>query len=132
MTATYWISGLSTIGSNSFGMAFVAGKNLVPNPATGKTALRILYILRARNFDGISSSLDDKGLWFDNRMFEYLWLTLKYDCFYFNTFKRSSETKTNIQKLLKYHKAERPHSIREIESYQALLPPSIIKFCPVI
>src|ERR1700740_3813089 len=34
------ISGLSTIGSISFGIAFVAGKKRVPNPATGKTALR--------------------------------------------------------------------------------------------
>jgi hypothetical protein len=26
------------MGKSSFGIAFVAGKNLVPNPATGKTA----------------------------------------------------------------------------------------------
>jgi hypothetical protein len=36
-----WINGRSTAGSISFGMAFVAGTNLVPNPATGKTALRM-------------------------------------------------------------------------------------------
>jgi GDPmannose 4,6-dehydratase len=30
----------STIGSSSFGMAFVAGKKRVPKPATGNTALR--------------------------------------------------------------------------------------------
>jgi len=29
---------LSMIGNNSFGIAFVAGKNRVPKPATGKTA----------------------------------------------------------------------------------------------
>jgi hypothetical protein len=34
------MSGLSTIGSISLGIALVAGKNRVPNPATGKTALR--------------------------------------------------------------------------------------------
>jgi hypothetical protein len=34
--------GLSTTGSISFGMALVAGKKRVPNPAAGKTALRIL------------------------------------------------------------------------------------------
>jgi hypothetical protein len=39
-STAYWISGLSTIGSNSFGMAFVAGKKRVPNPATGNTAFR--------------------------------------------------------------------------------------------
>src|ERR1700753_2673255 len=36
----YWISGLSTIGSISLGVALVAGKKRVPNPAAGKTALR--------------------------------------------------------------------------------------------
>jgi hypothetical protein len=39
-STAYWISGLSTIGSISFGMAFVAGRNRVPRPATGNTALR--------------------------------------------------------------------------------------------
>src|SRR6266446_7638694 len=36
----YWISGLSTTGSISFGIALVAGRNRVPSPATGNTALR--------------------------------------------------------------------------------------------
>jgi hypothetical protein len=31
----------STTGSISFGTALVAGRNLVPRPATGKTALRM-------------------------------------------------------------------------------------------
>jgi hypothetical protein len=30
------------MGKSSLGIALVAGKNLVPNPATGKTALRTL------------------------------------------------------------------------------------------
>jgi hypothetical protein len=34
------MSGLSTIGSISFGMAFVAGKKRVPRPATGNMAFR--------------------------------------------------------------------------------------------
>src|SRR5712672_3537071 len=37
----YWITGLSTTGSISLGTALVAGRNRVPIPATGKTALRI-------------------------------------------------------------------------------------------
>jgi hypothetical protein len=37
----YWITGLSTTGSISFGTALVAGRKRVPMPATGKTALRI-------------------------------------------------------------------------------------------
>ena len=36
----YWISGLSTIGSISLAIALVAGRNRVPRPATGRTALR--------------------------------------------------------------------------------------------
>src|SRR5262245_51676549 len=39
-STTYWIIGLSTSGSISFGCAFVAGRNLVPRPAAGKTPLR--------------------------------------------------------------------------------------------
>jgi hypothetical protein len=44
-STTYCISGLSTRGSISFGEALVAGKNLVPSPAAGKTALRILFVI---------------------------------------------------------------------------------------
>src|ERR1700690_4646616 len=36
----YWITGLSTSGSISFGWALVAGRRRVPQPAAGKTALR--------------------------------------------------------------------------------------------
>jgi hypothetical protein len=32
------------MGSISFGMALVAGKNLVPRPATGKIAFVILFM----------------------------------------------------------------------------------------
>src|SRR4051812_29446670 len=37
-STTYWIDGLSTTGSISFGWLFVAGKNRVPSPAAGMTA----------------------------------------------------------------------------------------------
>src|SRR4051794_35739364 len=37
-STTYWIAGLSTTGSISFGVAFVAGRNRVPRPAAGMTA----------------------------------------------------------------------------------------------
>src|SRR5699024_4774460 len=40
----YSIVGLSTIGSISFGMAFVAGKNLVPMPAAGIIAFLIGFM----------------------------------------------------------------------------------------
>src|SRR6185295_2822489 len=40
-STTYWINGLSTMVSISFGIALVAGRTRVPRPATGKTALRI-------------------------------------------------------------------------------------------
>src|SRR5262249_49401369 len=41
-STTYWMIGLSTSGSISFGCALVAGRNLVPRPAAGKTALRTM------------------------------------------------------------------------------------------
>src|SRR5215510_6296961 len=43
-STAYWISGLSTIGSISFGDALVAGRKRVPRPATGNTAVCILAI----------------------------------------------------------------------------------------
>src|SRR3954469_1341035 len=39
-STAYWITGLSTRGSISFGCAFVAGRKRVPQPAAGKTAFR--------------------------------------------------------------------------------------------
>ncbi len=41
-STAYWTRGLSIIGSISFGVAFDAGRNLVPRPATGKTAFLII------------------------------------------------------------------------------------------
>src|SRR5918911_211163 len=43
-STTYWIAGLSRTGSISFGCAFVAGRNRVPRPAAGITALRTLVM----------------------------------------------------------------------------------------
>src|SRR5215218_6965022 len=37
-STTYWIVGLSTMGSISLGWALVAGRNRVPSPAAGMTA----------------------------------------------------------------------------------------------
>src|SRR5450432_4442639 len=43
-STAYWISGLSTTGSISLGLALVTGRKRVPSPATGKTALVTLAI----------------------------------------------------------------------------------------
>src|SRR5215472_2607880 len=43
------MSGLSTIGSISLGIALVAGRKRVPNPATGKTALRTGLCMKPLN-----------------------------------------------------------------------------------
>src|SRR6187551_1257847 len=40
-STAYWMSGLSTMGSISLGLALVAGRNRVPRPATGNTATSI-------------------------------------------------------------------------------------------
>src|SRR5213592_391001 len=47
-STAYWISGLSTTGSISFGLALVAGRKRVPIPATGNTAFVILRIVMIR------------------------------------------------------------------------------------
>src|SRR5712691_10023095 len=44
----YWIVGLSTSGSISFGCALVTGRKRVPRPAAGKIALRTVM------FDNLS------------------------------------------------------------------------------
>src|SRR5215472_18948850 len=41
----YWMIGLSTSGSISLGWALVAGRNRVPRPAAGKTALRTFIFM---------------------------------------------------------------------------------------
>src|SRR5262249_7254378 len=38
-STAYWIRGLSTTGSISFGLALVTGRKRLPSPATGNTAL---------------------------------------------------------------------------------------------
>src|SRR5215203_138628 len=48
--------GLSTSGSISFGCALVAGRNLVPSPAAGKTAFRISAGIRYRISEGMLDS----------------------------------------------------------------------------
>ena len=50
-STAYWTKGLSIIGSISLGVAFDAGKNLVPKPATGNTAFLInLYSHHKKTF----------------------------------------------------------------------------------
>src|SRR5579872_2197801 len=43
----YWMIGLSTTGSISLGWALVAGRNRVPSPAAGNTALRTFIVIMA-------------------------------------------------------------------------------------
>src|SRR5262245_25821439 len=46
-----WMLGVSTSGNISFGIALVAGRNRVPSPATGSTALRTRFlVMRVRPF----------------------------------------------------------------------------------
>ncbi len=43
-STTCWSTGRSTTVSISLGIDFVAGRNRVPRPATGKTAFRIFFM----------------------------------------------------------------------------------------
>ena len=47
-STTYWMAGLSTTGSISFGIALVAGRKRVPRPATGMTAFVIVKAIATR------------------------------------------------------------------------------------
>src|SRR5205823_11831072 len=59
-STTYWMAGLSTIGSISLGWALVAGRNRVPRPAAGITALRTALLIgssaHSRTPDGTASA----------------------------------------------------------------------------
>src|SRR5438034_6171137 len=48
-STTYWMAGLSTTGSISLGWALDAGRNRVPSPAAGMTALRIFTLFPPNN-----------------------------------------------------------------------------------
>src|SRR5206468_12708096 len=48
----YWIVGLSTSGSISFGCALVTGRKRVPRPAAGKIALRMVMFDNLSRGDG--------------------------------------------------------------------------------
>src|SRR5436190_23305957 len=49
--------GLSTSGSISFGMTFVAGKNRVPKPAQGKTQVRRGEVIREGRISQVATGL---------------------------------------------------------------------------
>src|SRR6188474_2224531 len=53
-STAYWISGLSTMGSISLGLALVAGRKRVPRPATGNTATstRLFFMAAPALFGG--------------------------------------------------------------------------------
>src|SRR5215472_7692096 len=68
-STAYWISGLSTTGSISLGLALVAGRKRVPRPATGNTAVRMAglerviedySLCRARALIGALRPLEDR------------------------------------------------------------------------
>src|SRR5262245_6065114 len=46
-STTYWMAGLSTIGSISLGWLLVAGRKRVPSPAAGSTALVTAFAMFA-------------------------------------------------------------------------------------
>jgi hypothetical protein len=64
-STTYWMPGLSTSGSISLGVDFVAGRNRVPRPAAGMTAVRTRTTLNATKFTRPAQS--DEWLIFGRR-----------------------------------------------------------------
>ena len=71
--------------------------------------------------------MDGKGAWRDNRIFEPLWRSLKYECVYLHAHEKGSGAKAGIGKWLTYYKSERPHSTHGIltpdEAYESKAEP---------
>src|SRR6267378_1625067 len=61
-STTYWINGLSTTVSISFGCALVAGRKRVPSPAAGRTALRTFCGLTKEWSGEVGLDAADKAL----------------------------------------------------------------------
>ena len=76
---------------------------------------------------GVKISMDGRGRWIDNRMIEWLWRSLKYECIYLNAFETGSQARTGIGKWLAYYNSERPHSTHGIltpdEAYERKTEP---------
>src|ERR1700690_3904979 len=64
-STAYWIRGLSTTGSISFGIALVAGRKRAPRPPTGKMALRTGLIVMLDPCD-VKGAFVPQGLHLDN------------------------------------------------------------------
>ena len=62
----------------------------------------------------IKISMNERGVWHDNRMIEWLWRSLKYECVYLHAFETGSQARAGIGKWLAYYNAERPHSTHGI------------------
>src|ERR1700736_6667934 len=58
----YWMIGLSTSGSISFGCALVAGRNRVPRPAAGNTALRTTDATDRHGSRGLATNANIEGV----------------------------------------------------------------------
>ena len=56
-STAYWISGLSTIGSISLGLALVTGRKRLPRPATGNTTLVTFFIVTRGSTSLVTSSV---------------------------------------------------------------------------
>src|SRR6185436_18264418 len=61
-STAYWMSGLSTTGSISLGDALVAGRNRVPRPATGRTAVVIRVVVMCADPSLLFKPLQARGL----------------------------------------------------------------------
>src|SRR5229473_2276977 len=57
----YWMIGLSTSGSISLGWALVAGRNRVPRPAAGNTALQTFIVIISAFREMNKSNFDAKS-----------------------------------------------------------------------
>jgi putative transposase len=57
----------------------------------------------------IKISMDGKGRWMDNAMFERLWRSLKYECIYLHAFVTGSEVRQGLKHWIEFYNTRRPH-----------------------
>ncbi len=62
-STTYWIDGMSTTGSISLGWLLVTGRNRVPSPAAGMTALRTVLVIEVSSRVGTPPKSGRSGYW---------------------------------------------------------------------
>jgi putative transposase len=62
---------------------------------------------------GVRTSMDGRGRWMDDIMFERLWRSLKYENVYLNAYETGTEARKGLRAWIDFYNARHPHSSRD-------------------